>query len=174
MQIVNPNDNGNVSGYGAGRQLSDARRRDQHITRKLAHAREADLHEAKLTASNRAQVASAAKDLADAIRSPHSGVTRAQVEEEQRADERRLAGWKAAPPLPGSPHADEPDLIRYRMAVRARALEQVMGLELGNLTSPTGGYRKPVTNTPPAKPWRAGSGFASSGAKAGGPISRHR
>lgn len=174
MLIVNPNENGSRYGQGANANLNDARRRQQNVDRRVAYAREAGLLEAKLSASNRSLVNQAAKELANAMQSAGSSITRQQVEEEQRADERRLVGWKAAPPLPGSPHEEEPERIRYRMAVRARALEMIMATELGNLISPTGGYRPDPKPTPRAKPWRPGSSYGAGAAQRGGPISRKR
>jgi hypothetical protein len=172
MIIVNPNDNGPRSGESGHHQMADARRRQLRVQRRVSYAREAGLLEAHLSGRTKGKVEQAAKQLYEAMDSGRIG--RAQVEEEQRADANRLEGWKAVPPLPGSPHEDEPEIIRYRMAVRARALEMVEAIDLAALTSPTGGYRKPLPATPAAKPWRPGSGLGSSGPSRGGPISRTR
>lgn len=172
MIIVNPNDNGSRSGEAGHHQLTDARRRQLRVQRRVSYAREAGLLEAQLSSRTKGKVEQAAKQLYEAMDSGRIG--RAQVEEEQRADANRLEGWKASPPMPGSPHEDEPEIIRYRMAVRARALEMIEAIDLAALTSPTGGYRKPLAPTPHSKPWTKGSGLGSSGATRGGPISRTR
>ena len=170
MQIVNPNDNGPRSGHGVS--LHDTRRRYDALDRQQQHDKLAEAYTTKLSPDNKKAVRNAADHLVDSYMAGR--VSRQQIEEEQRADETRLKGWKAAPPQPGTIFADEPDAIRYRMAVRELALEEIASLDLAVMISTTNRDQEGVPKLKPAKPWRAGTGHGTWNKTTGGPISRSK
>lgn len=169
MKIVTPADNGpraHLPGHGIS--MHDNQRRHNYITRRVTYAKEAGIIEAALPADSKNKVANAARAL---VQSYQLGkVSRQQIEEEQRADETRLKGWEVVKPQPGTIHAEEIPKIKYRMAVRARALEEIASLDLAVMISPTGHDQKGRPKVPVAKPWRAGVSHGSGGAKRGKPI----
>lgn len=167
MQIVQ---NGSTPGHGTS--LHDQRRRHDHLTRRVTYAREAGLLEARLSAKDKSKVTNAAKQMVAAYTA--NRISRQQIEEEQRADETRLKGWQVVAPQPGTLHEDEIGNIRYRMAVRARALEEIASLDLAVLISSNNRERDALPRTKSAKMWSRGSGLGGNGAKAGGAISRTR
>jgi hypothetical protein len=133
MLIINPNSNGERAGQSRTmHEIGVANRRHAAMTRKVTAAQEAGLLEraAGMSAKNTKM---AAEVLVQQVL--HGKISRQQLEEEQRADDSRLKGWEVTSPMPGTPGADKLKAIRYRMAVRARALEQVGSIELGLLTS---------------------------------------
>ena len=84
-------------------------------------------------------------------------ITRQHVESEQQADHDRLAGWLAVSPAEGT-HGDQMvAAIRYRMAVRAKALEDVAKFELNTLLSTTARAGREVSDPILNRPWRPGA-----------------
>lgn len=83
-------------------------------------------------------------------------VHRQQVEEEQRADINRLTGWTVVSPGRAPEAANRIEALRYRIAVRSRALESFAKFELATLLSTTARPGRRTEVTAPMRPWRPG------------------
>lgn len=136
---------------GSG-QFHDAGRRRQLVTRKAQWAREHGLL-AEAADADPSAVKDAAQLLADNVKTGR--LTRQQIEADQRMDESRLTGYKAAPPDLGTRAAEVLQALKYRMAVRAAALQLIAQWELALMGS-TYGTTQTVAATRPRVPWRTG------------------
>lgn len=145
---------------GAAQYLDASRRRDRLVRRESARRQSLtpSLHEAENEPNfsySAKDVELAAQTMFEALRGGR--MMRTQVEQEQREDADRLAGWKAVG-VPDS-HTDGAELVQkyqYRMKVRNRALDLFDAFDLTNLTARTRAGRS-TPSTPEWKPWRRGA-----------------
>jgi hypothetical protein len=135
-------------------QFHDAARRRMLVTRKTTWAKEHGILSEAIGAEDAKTVNDTAQLLADNVKTGR--VTRQQIESDQRMDADRLTGFKAAPPDPGSNAAEMLRVVKYRMAVRAKALELIANWELALMGPTTYGKTLTVPETPTRKPWRTG------------------
>ena len=138
--------------------MSDARRRQNarirraHYAREHGVVREATEDRFKFSSKDTGHIKQAADHLLTLMK--HGNVTRQHIEAEQQADKHRLIGMTA---VAGPQNEDETrkiNAIRYRMAVRDKALDAFAGMELQALDSSTSRSGRVVTSSPPWKPWR--------------------
>ncbi len=155
----------NGPGYDAGGndQLTSARRRHNAVTRRT-YARESGLLNLKEMDSKAFDYSEDdLKVTAQAMFDQYKvgRITRGQIEAEQRADKDRLTGWLVYPPQEGTQGAEMVKRLQYRMAVRARVLDQILKYELPYLVGTTGrsALDQEVSTSPPNKAWRAGAGM---------------
>lgn len=153
MHLIHPNSNGAEDQISNGAADYYDRRRQHNAVVKHEAARRAgylNLHEADFSS---AQTKAAVEELLTLLK--HGRTSRTQVEAEQRADQDRLTGWQVVTPSPGSEGESKLAALKYRMGVRAKALELYHGFEMtGFLSSARPGQMTDAKR--PRKPWRRG------------------
>lgn len=143
---------------GTGQYLDAARRRDRFIRREAARRtsesgapRDPGAETFDLKPGD---VEKAALAMCEQLK--YGRLSRTQLEQEQREDADRLAGWRAVTPDPHTNGAELVKKIQYRMAVRNRALDMYDTYDLSNLTSRTR-TGQVTPEQPKWKPWRPGA-----------------
>jgi hypothetical protein len=134
------------------------RARRAHYARENGMVREAH-NRYHFSPSDTTAITTAAAQLCDLLKSGR--VSREHVESEQMADKHRLAGAEAVAGT--NPEEQERlDNVRYRMAVRDKALDDYASYELSMLNASYGRSGHEVKATPPRVPWTKEANSAGS------------